>query len=102
MTLNDLRKRVLFQNSIDVWIESCQDAGIDWNRLPEYMRFIAYLRGLQLNLRAFNLCAHEAGAVEKEKTEFAEALRNTRDPNAATYTIKLSDAAIESIRRFHT
>lgn len=101
MTLADLRKRVIFQNSVDVWIESCQEAGADWDNIPEYTRFISHLKENRLNLRAFNLCAHEAGATEKKKTDFAEALRATNDPNAAVHTIKLNDAALDTIQKFH-
>lgn len=101
MALADLRRKVIFHNSIDVWIESCHDAGVDWSSVAGYMRFIAHLRQSGLNLKTFNLCSHEAGAVEREKTDFADALRALKDPNAATYTIKLSDAALESVRRFH-
>jgi hypothetical protein len=100
MTLTDLRKRVIFQNSIDVWIESCLEVGADWSSVPDYMRFISYLKDCSLNLKAFTLCAHEAGATEKAKTDFAEALKATGDPNAATYTIKLNDGALDLIRGF--
>ncbi len=102
MSLENLRQKVIFQNSIDVWIESCSEAGRNWLDTQGYMKFIAYLRDRNLNLRAFNLCAHEAGAVEKEKTDFAESLRNIGEPNAATYTIKLSDSAIDAVREFHS
>ena len=54
-------------------------------------------------MKAFNLCAHEAGATEEKKTKFADLLaeiKNT-DPNAATYTIKLNDNTIGVIRKFN-
>ena len=35
-------------------------------------KFISYLLKNNLQLKAFNLCAHEAGAVEEEKTKFTE------------------------------
>lgn len=101
MTLTDLRRKVIFQNSIDVWIESCLEVGVGWNDIPKYKKFISYLREHNLNLKAFNLCAHEAGATEEEKTGFAEALRSDGGPDAATYTIKLNDAAIRAVRGFH-
>jgi len=101
MSLENLRQKVIFQNSIDVWIESCGEAGRDWLDTHEYMKFIAYLRDKNLNLRAFNLCAHEAGAVEKKKTDFAESLRNINEPDASTYSLKLSDSTIDAIRAFH-
>jgi hypothetical protein len=53
-------------------------------------------------LKAFNLCAHEAGATEEKKTKFADMLAETKntDPNSATYTIKLNDHTINVIREF--
>ena len=53
-------------------------------------------------MKAFNLCAHEAGATEEKKTKFADILAETKntDPNAATYTIKLNDNTIDVIRKF--
>ena len=55
-----------------------------------------------LEPKAFNLCAHEAGAVEEEKTKFTELLAEEKNtnPNAATYTIKLNDKSIGLIRSF--
>ena len=101
MTLDDLRQKVIYQNSIDVWIASCEDKNVNWNNTEDYKKFISFLRENNLNLKAFTLCAHEAGAVEKEKTDFAETLREMNDPNAATYTIKLNDTAIDLIKKFH-
>jgi hypothetical protein len=52
-------------------------------------------------LKAFNLCAHEAGATEDEKVKFTETLAETKeDPNSLTYTIKLNDAALDIIRSY--
>jgi hypothetical protein len=54
-----------------------------------------------LNLKAFTLCTHEAGATEEEKTKFAEILSDTKDdPNSLTYTIRLTDSALELIRSY--
>ena len=101
MTLEDLRKKVIFHNSIDVWIASCEEKNSDWKNTDDYKKFISYLLENKLNLKAFNLCAHEAGETEKEKTEFTEKLANMKsDPNAATYTIKLNDSALELIRKY--
>ena len=64
---------------------------------------IEYLLKNNLQLKAFNLCAHEAGAVEEEKTKFTELLAEEKNtnPNAATYTIKLNDKSIGLIRSFN-
>jgi len=54
-----------------------------------------------LNLKTFNLCAHEAGATEDDKVKFTEILAETKnDPNSLTYTIKLNDSALEIIRNY--
>jgi hypothetical protein len=102
LALDVIRKKVFYHNSVDVWISACDEKNIDWNNTENYKKFISYLLKNNLQLKAFNLCAHEAGAVEVEKTKFTELLseeKNT-DPNAATYTIKLNDKSIDLIRKF--
>ena len=102
MSLEDIRQKVIFHNSIDVWIAACGEKNISWSNTEEYKKFIAYLLKNNLNLKAFNLCSHEAGETEKDKTEFAEKLAETKetDPNSKTYTIKLSDSALDLIRKY--
>ena len=101
MSLEALRKKVIFQNSIDVWIAACAEKKINWSNPEDYKKFISYLLKNNLNLKAFSLCSHEAGETEKEKTKFAETLSESKDPNAATYTIRLNDAALDLIRKFN-
>ncbi len=101
MSLEELRKKVIFHNSIDVWITACNEHHADWTDLEKYQKFISYLLQNNLNLKAFTLCAHEAGETEKQKTEFAEALAEIKNPNAAIYTIKLNDAALGIINKYN-
>jgi len=103
LALDVIRKKVFFHNSIDVWISACEENNIDWFNIDNYKKFISYLLKNNLHLKTFNLCAHEAGAVEEQKTKFAEMLNNEKDsdPNAATYTIKLNDNTIDVIRKFN-
>ena len=102
LALDIIRKKVFFHNSVDVWISACDEKNIDWNNTENYKKFISYLLKNNLQLKAFNLCAHEAGAVEEEKTKFVELLAEEKNtnPNAATYTIKLNDSSIGLIRKF--
>ena len=102
LALDEIRKKVLFHNSIDVWIFACDENNIDWFNTENYKKFIAYLLNNKLQLNSFNLCSHEAGATEEKKTKFAELLAETNDsdPNSATYTIKLNDNSIDVIRKF--
>ena len=102
LALDIIRKKVFFHNSVDVWISACEEKNIDWNSTENYKKFIEYLLKNDLQLKAFNLCAHEAGASEEEKTKFTELLSEEKNsnPNAATYTIKLKDKSIDLIRKF--
>ena len=102
LSLDIIRKKVFFHNSIDVWISACEEKNIDWFDIEKYKKFISYLLENNLHLKAFNLCAHEAGATEEKKTKFADILAETKssDPNSATYTIKLNDNTINVIRKF--
>ena len=100
MSLEELRKKVIFHNSIDVWIAACNAKGVNWSSIVDYKKFISYLLQKNLNLKAFTLCAHEAGETEQEKTKFAEALSEIKDPNASVYTIKLNDAALDIIKKY--
>ena len=101
-SLDVIRKKVFFHNSIDVWITACEEKNIEWYDTENYKRFISYLLKNNLHFKAFNLCAHEAGATEERKTKFADTLAETKDidPNSATYTIKLNDNTIDVIRKF--
>jgi len=102
LSLDVIRKKVFFHNSIDVWISACEEKNLDWFDTEQYKKFISYLLKNNLQLKAFNLCAHEAGATEEKKTKFADMLAETKntDPNSATYTIKLNDHTINVIREF--
>ena len=102
MSLEEIRKKVIFHNSLDVWITVCTERNKSWTNPEDYKKFIAYLLENNLNLKAFNLCAHDAGATEEEKTKFAEILAETKDtdPNSMVYTIKLSDSALDLIRGY--
>lgn len=101
MSLDEIRKKVIFHNSIDVWIASCTEKNVAWSDVENYKKFISYLLKNNLNLKTFSLCAHEAGATEQEKIKFTDALSEHKDPNAATYTIKLNDATLNIIRKFN-
>jgi len=102
MSLDDIRKNVIFHNSVDVWIAACLEKHKSWKSPEDYKKFISYLLKNNLNLKAFNLCAHEAGATDEDKVKFTEVLSETKDdPNSLTYTIKLNDSALNLIRSYN-
>ncbi|MDP3780647.1 MAG: hypothetical protein Q8Q69_05610 [Nitrosopumilaceae archaeon] len=103
MTLDELRKKAIYQNTIDAWIAACEEKNHDWYETEDYKKFIAYLKANQLKMQKFPLCVKETGGMYergKDKTKFAELLSTSEDENSAAYTIKLNDTTIELIRNF--
>ena len=103
MVLEDLRNKVLFQNSLDVWIGICKEKQAKWNEPEQYKKFIEYLKKVNLNMKKFPLCVNEADPSNQEtveKKKFTEILSESNDPNCGTYTLKLNDSTIEIIRKF--
>ena len=43
LALDDIRKKVVYQNTVDIWIAMCQEQNVDWNNTETYKKFIAYL-----------------------------------------------------------
>ena len=100
MTLDELRKKVIYQNTLDVWISACEESKINWNETGHYKKFIEYLQNQNINMKKFPLCVSESDNSSPEKVSFAEQLSESKDPSHATFTIKLSDSTIDTIRKF--
>jgi len=103
MSLEQLRKKVIYQNTVDIWIAACDEKNIDWYETENYKKFIIFLNKNNLKLQKFPLCIKEVGSEferGRDKTKFAETLAQSEDPNAAAYTIKLNDATMKIIRKF--
>ena len=103
MTLEELRKKALFQNTIDTWIMLCEEMNMDWYSAENYKKFIDHLTKSGLKMQKFPLCVKESGGMYqrgRDKTQFAEILATDTDPNAAAYTIRLNDDIIKIIRQF--
>ena len=103
LALDNIRKKVAYQNTVDIWIAMCQEQDTDWNSTEIYRKFIAYLLKTSLTMKKFPLCIKESGGnFERghDKTEFGEKLSESNDENSAVYTIKLNDVALNIIREF--
>ncbi len=100
MTLDDLRKKVIYQNTLDIWIAACEEKNTLWNEANEYKKFIDYLQTQNINMKKFPLCVTESDNSSPDKVKFAEILSESKDPSHATFTVKLSDSTIEKIRKF--
>lgn len=101
MTLDDLRKKVIYQNSLDVWIGACEEKNIRWDEANGYKKFIDYLQKENINMKKFPLCVNESDNTSPQKVKFAELLSESKEPSHATFTVKLSDSTIDKIRNFN-
>ncbi len=103
MTLEELRKKVLYQNSIEIWIGVSKEKNIDWVDTENYKKFIAFLLKNNLNMKQMPICFDESDKASEgghSKKVFANKLAAFNDENSSCYSIKLNDGNIELIRKF--
>lgn len=103
MSLDQLREKAFFQNTIDVWISYCEERGWDWYDIENYRRFINHLSSRGIKMQRFPLCIKESGGMYergRDKTQFLDALSKLSADDASAYTIKLSSDILTAIRAF--
>ncbi len=103
MALEELRKKVLYQNSIEIWIGISTEKKLDWVDTNNYKIFIAFLRKNELKMKQMSICFDESDTASyggHSKKVFANKLAAINDENSSCYSIKLNDSAIELIRKF--
>jgi len=104
MTLEQLRQKAFFQNTIDIWIMYCSERDWDWYNIDSYRRFITHLNSKGFRMQKFPLCIKESGGMYergKDKTQFLDQLSKIPSDDAAAYTIKLSSDVMAAIRSFN-
>ncbi len=104
MALEELRKKVLYQNSIEIWIGASKEKNIDWFDTENYKKFIAFLLKNNLNMKQMSICFDESDKASVDghsKKVFANKLAAFNDENSSCYSIKLNDGNIELIRKFN-
>lgn len=103
LTLEELRSKAFFQNTIDTWIMFCEEKGLEWYDVDGYRAFISHLNKNGAKMQKFPLCIKESGGLferGRDKTKFLEELSKFSSDDASAYTIKLSDSMLEKIRLF--
>jgi hypothetical protein len=94
MTLEELRHKAFFQNTIDIWIAYNVDT---------YRRFVGHLISEGIKMQKFPLCIKESGGTierGKDKAQFLDQLSKISSDDAGAYTIKLTGYTIAAIRSF--
>ena len=97
MALEELRKKVLYQNSIEIWIGISKEKNIDWVDTDNYQKFIAFLLKNNQNMKKclfalMNQTKHLR--VVTAKKYLLIIWQQFNDENSACYSIKLNDGAI--------
>jgi hypothetical protein len=103
LTLEELRQKAFFQNTIDVWIAYSEERGWDWYNIDAYRSFVEHLLSKGIKMQKFPLCIKESGGMferGKDKTQFLDQLSKIASADAAAYTIKLTSETIGTIRSF--
>jgi hypothetical protein len=103
MTLEELRQKAFFQNTIDVWIAYSEERGWDWYNVDTYRHFIGHLVSKGIKIQKFPLCIKESGGTYergRDKAQFLDQLSKVSSDDAAAYTLKLTADAIAAIRSF--
>ncbi|MEE8133000.1 MAG: hypothetical protein V3T40_05440 [Nitrososphaerales archaeon] len=103
MTLEELRSKALFQNTIDVWIMQCEETDTEWFDVDAYRAFITHLLKQNVKMQKFPLCIKESGGIfarGRDKTQLLDKLSKFDAPDAVAYTLKLDDKTLSVIRAF--
>jgi hypothetical protein len=103
MTLEELRQKAFFQNTIDVWIAYSEERGWDWYNIDAYRSFIEHLLSKGIKMQKFPLCIKESGGIYergRDKTQFLDQLSKMSSADATAYTVKLTAETIGTIRSF--
>jgi len=103
MTLEDLRTKAIFQNTVDVWIMSCEEKKAEWFDIDAYRAFVTHLLKNNVKMTKFPLCIKESGGMyerSRDKTQFLDMLSKFSSEDAMAYTLKLDDKTLEIIRSF--
>jgi hypothetical protein len=103
LSLENLRDKAFFQNSIDVWIMLCEEKKWEYSDIKNYLNFIDYLFSNNIKIQRFPLCIKESGGMYergKDKTAFLENLSKVQSDNASAFTIKLTENNLSTIRAF--
>ena len=69
MALEELRKKVLYQNSIEIWIGISKEKNIDWVDTDRYQKFIEFLLKNNQNMKKeknMNLLNKKLAWMEKK------------------------------------
>lgn len=97
MSLDELRKKLLYNDLLDVWLSFCDERGFAWNDKLAFNRFISHLQSHGVTIRELGVCVPEEGRKGELLKIISEAATSLK-----TRVIKLDEKALGVIRSFNT
>jgi hypothetical protein len=98
MSLEDLRKSLLYNDVMDVWIALCEERGWNWNDFRRYFRFLEHLHRAGVSVNELGVCAQERG----KKAALVRAISRLRDTPLRTQVVRLDERVIAAARGFES
>jgi len=90
MIQKGFRQDILYHNTVDIWINVCEENNIDWSNVQLYLDFINFLRNCNIKMNPMNLCIKETGGLYErgiKKAKFLEALSRVKG-NRPVFVVK--------------
>lgn len=95
LKLEELRKKLLFNTSLDVWIALCEDNSIDWFDPIAYEKFIDFLREKEIALLQVSVMDET-----DRKSEFMQQGFEILERNPSKFNLRLDDIAMKAILEY--
>lgn len=95
LKLEELRKKLLFNTTLDVWIALCEEYSRDWFDPVGYEKFIDFLREREVTLLPVSVM-DEAG----RKSEFMQQGSDMLGRSPSKFNLRLDDAVVKTVREF--
>ena len=92
LKLEELRKKLLFNTSLDVWIALCEDNSIDWFDPIAYEKFIDFLREKEIALLQVSVMDET-----DRKSEFMQQGFEILERNPSKFDLRLDDIQMKAI-----
>ena len=93
--LEELRKKLLFNTTLDVWIAFCEDYSRDWFDPVGYEKFIEFLQERKLSLLPVSVM-DEAG----RKSEFMQQGLDTLGRSPSKFNMRLDEGTMKIILEY--
>ena len=83
--LVELRKNLLYQNTVDIWMALCREKGLEWRDANAYHQFLEFMKSKGASLTTLKV---------------KHAVMQFSGEPVPTYSVRLDDDLLHKIREF--